>query len=97
MTAYPFVSKTLREANKPQSQKRNHHCCGVTLQNEGIGYADLNELIKYPQDLEFTIGIMYLKFSQLLKFLIFNLNIFDTLIFSNTFNVLFGIHLFSIL
>lgn len=56
MTAYPFVSKTLRDSGKPQSLKRNH-CCGVALQNEGIGYADLNELIKYPQDLEFTIGI----------------------------------------
>lgn len=57
MTAYPFVSKTLREVDKPQLEKRNHHCCGVTLQNEGVGYADLNELIKHPQDLEFTIGI----------------------------------------
>ncbi|XP_026828857.1 protein pelota isoform X3 [Ooceraea biroi] len=55
VTTYPFVSKTLREAGKPQSEKRSHHCCGVTLQNEGIGYADLNELIRNPQDLEFTI------------------------------------------
>lgn len=67
MTAYPFVSKTLREAGKPQSEKRNHHCCGVTLQNEGIGYADLNELIKHPQDLEFTIGINIKSFSQKYK------------------------------
>ncbi|XP_050465323.1 aryl-hydrocarbon-interacting protein-like 1 [Cataglyphis hispanica] len=58
VTAYPFVSKTLREADKPQSEKRNHHCCGVTLQNEGVGYADLNELIKHPQDLEFTIELI---------------------------------------
>ncbi|CAL1684289.1 unnamed protein product [Lasius platythorax] len=58
VTAYPFVSKTLREAGKPQSEKRNHHCCGVTLQNEGIGYADLNELIKHPQDLEFIIELV---------------------------------------
>ncbi|KAI4503599.1 hypothetical protein M0802_001002 [Mischocyttarus mexicanus] len=57
VTAYPFVSKTLREVGKPQSEKRSHHCCGVTLQNEGIGYEDLNELIKYPQDLEFTIEL----------------------------------------
>ncbi|KOC70852.1 Aryl-hydrocarbon-interacting protein-like 1 [Habropoda laboriosa] len=57
-TAYPFVSKTLREVGKPQSEKRSHHCCGVTLQNEGIGYDDLNELIKYPQDLEFTIELV---------------------------------------
>lgn len=56
MTAYPFVSKTLRECRKPQSLKHNH-CCDVSLQNEGIGYADLNKLRKYPQDLEFTIGI----------------------------------------
>jgi len=65
VTTYPFVSKTLREAGKPQSQKRNHHCCGVTLQNEGIGYADLDELIKCPQDLEFTIGtnkILYIPY-----------------------------------
>ncbi|CAL7947725.1 unnamed protein product [Xylocopa violacea] len=58
VTAYPFVSKTLREVGKPQSEKRSHHCCGVTLQNEGIGYDDLNELIKYPQDLEFTIELV---------------------------------------
>ncbi|XP_014478695.1 PREDICTED: AH receptor-interacting protein isoform X2 [Dinoponera quadriceps] len=58
VTTYPFVSKTLREAGKPQLQKLNHHCCGVTLQNEGIGYTDLNDLIKYPQDLEFTIELI---------------------------------------
>lgn len=58
VTAYPFVSKTLREVGKPQSEKRNHHCCGVTLQNEGIGYDDLNELIRNPQDLEFTIELL---------------------------------------
>ncbi|EZA56317.1 AH receptor-interacting protein [Ooceraea biroi] len=58
VTTYPFVSKTLREAGKPQSEKRSHHCCGVTLQNEGIGYADLNELIRNPQDLEFTIELI---------------------------------------
>ncbi|XP_043787813.1 AH receptor-interacting protein isoform X2 [Apis laboriosa] len=57
VTAYPFVSKTLREVGKPESKKRSH-CCGVTLQNEGIGYDDLNELIKYPQDLEFTIELI---------------------------------------
>ena len=55
VSAYPFISKTLREAGKPQDQHR-HHCCGVTLQNEGVGYDDLNQLIKYPCDLEFIIG-----------------------------------------
>ncbi|XP_033213716.1 aryl-hydrocarbon-interacting protein-like 1 [Belonocnema kinseyi] len=57
VSPYPFVSKTLREVGKPQTEKRNHHCCGVTLQNEGIGYDDLNDLIKNPQDLEFTIEL----------------------------------------
>ncbi|XP_076381316.1 AH receptor-interacting protein-like [Megalopta genalis] len=57
VTIYPFVSKTLREVGKTQSEKHTHHCCGVTLQNEGIGYDDLNELIKCPQDLEFTIEL----------------------------------------
>ncbi|XP_014224883.1 aryl-hydrocarbon-interacting protein-like 1 [Trichogramma pretiosum] len=54
---YPFVSKTLRESGKPNDQ-RSHHCCGVTLQNEGIGYDDLNDLIKHPQNLEFTIELL---------------------------------------
>ena len=55
VNSYPFVSKTLREIGKPK-EERSHHCCGVTLQNEGIGYDDLNDLIRNPQNLEFTIG-----------------------------------------
>ncbi|XP_058804004.1 aryl-hydrocarbon-interacting protein-like 1 [Phymastichus coffea] len=58
VSPYPFVSKTLREAGKPVGERRNHHCCGVTLQNEGIGYDDLNNLIKNPQNLEFTIELL---------------------------------------
>ncbi|PSN54416.1 Aryl-hydrocarbon-interacting protein-like 1 [Blattella germanica] len=57
VSAYPFISKTLREAGKPQQQRRQH-CCGVTLQNEGIGFDDLNQLIKHPCDLEFTIELL---------------------------------------
>ncbi|KAG8041366.1 hypothetical protein G9C98_002354 [Cotesia typhae] len=58
VTSYPFVSKTLREVDKPQNEKVNRHCCGVTLQNEGVGYSDLNELLKNPQDLSFTIELL---------------------------------------
>ncbi|XP_034951308.1 AH receptor-interacting protein [Chelonus insularis] len=58
VSPYPFVSKTLRELDKPESEKINKHCCGVTLQNEGIGYEDLNDLIKNPQDLIFTIELI---------------------------------------
>uniref|UniRef100_A0A182XKM9 AIP/AIPL N-terminal FKBP-type PPIase domain-containing protein n=1 Tax=Anopheles quadriannulatus TaxID=34691 RepID=A0A182XKM9_ANOQN len=55
---YPFVSKTIRDAQKqPQGGKRKH-CCGLTFQNEGTGYRDLDELFIHPQDLEFTIEIL---------------------------------------
>uniref|UniRef100_A0A1B6DV55 AIP/AIPL N-terminal FKBP-type PPIase domain-containing protein n=1 Tax=Clastoptera arizonana TaxID=38151 RepID=A0A1B6DV55_9HEMI len=57
VTTYPFVSKTLRDVDKPNHVTRSH-CCGTTLQNEGIGYEDLNKLLKQPQDLEFTIEII---------------------------------------
>ncbi|KAK7791858.1 hypothetical protein R5R35_000906 [Gryllus longicercus] len=57
VSGYPFVSKTLRDVGKPENQ-RQHHCCGLTLQNEGIGYADLNQLIKEPCDLEFIIELV---------------------------------------
>ncbi|XP_063973879.1 AH receptor-interacting protein [Diachasmimorpha longicaudata] len=58
VSSYPFVSKTLREVGKPKSEKTNTHCCGVTLQNEGIGYPDLNELIKNSEDLEFILELI---------------------------------------
>lgn len=51
---YPFISKTLRDARKPPGERK--HCCGMTIQNEGIGYEDLNELFTSPCDLEFIIG-----------------------------------------
>jgi hypothetical protein len=57
VSSYPFLSKTLREAGKPQKQRS--HCCGVVLQNQGIGYEDLNQLIKEPCNLAFTIGKYY--------------------------------------
>lgn len=51
---YPFVSKTLRDIGKPKEERK--HCCGMTIQNEGIGYKDLDELFTNPCDLEFIIG-----------------------------------------
>lgn len=55
--SYPFVAKALRDMGKPPDAKR-HHCCGVTLQNEGLGYEDLNKLVKNPADLEFIIELL---------------------------------------
>lgn len=31
----------------------------MTLQSEGVGYEDLNNFLKNPCDLEFTIGMYY--------------------------------------
>jgi AH receptor-interacting protein len=50
---YPFVSKTIRDSYKKPEERK--HCCGMTLQNEGIGYADLDELFRKPTDLIFTM------------------------------------------
>ncbi|XP_039292783.1 AH receptor-interacting protein [Nilaparvata lugens] len=55
--SYPFVSKTLRDANKKNGEVRRH-CCGSTLQAEGTGYEDLNQMIKDPQDLIFIIELL---------------------------------------
>lgn len=51
---YPFISKTLRDIEKPKEERK--HCCGMTIQNEGIGYKDLDDLFTKPCDLEFIIG-----------------------------------------
>lgn len=54
MFSYPFVSKTLRELGMHKHEIR--HTCTASLHTEGIGYPDLDELIKNPCDLEFIIG-----------------------------------------
>lgn len=59
---YPFISKTIRDAFKKPEEKR--HCCGLTLQNEGIGYDDLDELFKNPCDLIFTIEVVSIELPE---------------------------------
>lgn len=56
MQQYPFVAKTIRDSYKQPEQRK--HCCGMTLQNEGIGYDDLDELFRSPCDLIFTVEIL---------------------------------------
>ncbi|KOB76056.1 Peptidylprolyl isomerase, partial [Operophtera brumata] len=51
--SYPFVSKTLRELG--QDRNKIKHTCTASLHTEGIGYPDLDELIRKPCDLEFII------------------------------------------
>ncbi|KAG0717869.1 AH receptor-interacting protein [Chionoecetes opilio] len=60
LAPYPLVSKTLRDAyskNKTVKEKKPHHCCGMGFK-EGLGYPDLDELVKTSQDLKFTIEVL---------------------------------------
>ncbi|XP_017872114.1 PREDICTED: AH receptor-interacting protein [Drosophila arizonae] len=59
---YPFISKTLRDIGKKPDERR--HCCGMTLQNEGMGYEDLDELLQRPVDLEFTIELISIELPE---------------------------------
>lgn len=54
---YPFVSKTLRDAYAPKEHVKTH-CCGMMLQNQGVGYEDLNKFLKDPMDIEFTFELL---------------------------------------
>ena len=63
---YPSVAKTLRDTfghlgKKKSSDKiqRGHMCGMMAMQMDGgLGYDDLNELLKNPQDLEFVIELL---------------------------------------
>ena len=55
--AYPMVAKSLRDINSG-THKGHSHCCGMTLKEEGLGYEDLDKLMKEPQPLEFIIGLL---------------------------------------
>ena len=60
---YPTVAKTLRDTfghmgkkKDPDKIQRGHMCGMMAMQMEGgLGYDDLNELMKSPQDLEFVL------------------------------------------
>ncbi|CAH0545656.1 unnamed protein product [Brassicogethes aeneus] len=54
---YPFVSKALRDINKPPEEKHVHQCA-MTLQAQGVGYDDLNDFLKRPTNLEFTLELL---------------------------------------
>ncbi|RWS02671.1 AH receptor-interacting protein-like protein [Dinothrombium tinctorium] len=60
---YPFVAQAYRKfANKKEneSEEENHHvsrrCCGLSAAK--TNYADLDDLIENPSDLEFTIELL---------------------------------------
>eukprot|EP00095_Tigriopus_kingsejongensis_P000254 maker-scaffold272_size230267-snap-gene-0.22 protein:Tk00254 transcript:maker-scaffold272_size230267-snap-gene-0.22-mRNA-1 annotation:"ah receptor-interacting protein" len=63
---YPTVAKTLRDTFLPKGDKKSggkrehEHMCGMmAMQMQGgLGYDDLNELLKDPQELEFIFEIV---------------------------------------
>lgn len=58
-SVYPVVSKTLREyyGEKGHSHDDGKHCCGMMMAEHGVGFDDLNELMKNPKQLRFILGI----------------------------------------
>ena len=58
--SYPVVAKSLRDIRKSGGKAvHRQHCCGMTLQEHGLGYEDLDKLLHKPQPLEFIIGIFH--------------------------------------
>ena len=48
--------RDIRSGKKPDQSQ--HHCCGMALKERlGLGYPDLDELVKKPEKLEFVIGM----------------------------------------
>lgn len=62
MGAYPIVAKQLRDIAKGKNPSEHRtHCCGMmALQEMGLGYPDLEELLKQPEDLDFIFGLSHL-------------------------------------
>ncbi|KAI0225055.1 Aryl-hydrocarbon-interacting protein-like 1 [Lamellibrachia satsuma] len=55
--AYPMVAKSLRDIHHGKHSSHNH-CCGMTLKEHGLGYEDLDKLMKNPQPLEFILELL---------------------------------------
>jgi AH receptor-interacting protein len=55
--SYPVVAKNLRDIRKG-ARAHHHHCCGMTLKEHGLGYADLDNLLQHPQPLEFILELL---------------------------------------
>jgi len=58
--AYPLVSKAVRDSAKKDHNHHGedpgggHHCCG--MMQGGLGYQDLDELVRSPKSLTFELG-----------------------------------------
>ncbi len=52
---YPIVAKAYRDDVKNKRSTESHHC-HASVMALGLGYEDLNKLLKNPQNLEFIFG-----------------------------------------
>lgn len=56
--AYPLVSKSYRQFAGLTKGDNSSHCCGFMGMKEGLGHADLDELMKKPTDLSFIFELV---------------------------------------
>ncbi|KAH9502852.1 hypothetical protein Btru_074620 [Bulinus truncatus] len=62
---YPVVAKSLRDIFKGNSHEHKSHCCGMmALSEQGMGYTDLDELLKSPQPLIFILELIKLELPE---------------------------------
>ncbi|RUS88116.1 hypothetical protein EGW08_004169 [Elysia chlorotica] len=66
---YPLVAKSLRDIYKGKGSGHNHsgshHCCGMAMFSEqGMGYHDLDELVKSPEPLVFVLELLKLELPE---------------------------------
>ena len=65
---YPIAAKQLREYYQNQSHKCHEHkkktnevrqhCCGYNIMEHGVGYEDLDKLVKIPKNLDFIFELV---------------------------------------
>lgn len=58
---FPTVMKKLRDIRKGISVQKSH-CCGMSMQDQGLGYSDLDELLKTPEELEFIFELIKVEY-----------------------------------
>lgn len=69
-SVYPVVSKTLREyyGEKAHNHEDGKHCCGMMMAEQGVGFEDLNELLKNPKQLKFILGLYSIIFKIIIHY-----------------------------
>jgi len=64
---YPIAAKQLREyyesitakaCGHKHEPKQRQHCCGYNVMENGVGYEDLDQLIKNPKDMDFIFELI---------------------------------------